>query len=136
MKRLADAGVRIFFYLTDTELKRGTAVDKFIASSMGFVDEMHREQSRQRTRDALRRLAERGYVAGGIVYGYRNREVRNGDARSHVLCEIHPDQAEIVQRIFREIARGDGFTCIAKRLNAEGVPALRPTRRVGDVGRA
>src|SRR5262245_16426025 len=78
LKRLADAGVRIFFYLTDSELKRETAIDKFLTSSMAFVDEMHREQSRQRTRDAMRRHAEQGHVAGGIVYGYRNREVRVG----------------------------------------------------------
>jgi hypothetical protein len=95
---------------------------------MAFVDDMHREQSRQRTRDALRRHAERGYVAGGLVYGYRNVEVRVGDKRSHVLREIDEDQAAVIRRILRDIARGDGFCRIAKRLNGGGVPSPRPKR--------
>src|SRR5262245_39899782 len=82
--RIPEAGVRIYFYLPDQEAKRDTAVDRFQGHVMAFVDEMHREQSRQRTRDAMRRRAELGHVAGGIVYGYRNREVRVGDKRSHV----------------------------------------------------
>jgi site-specific DNA recombinase len=85
LRRITDAGVRVFCYLTDSEIKRATAIEKFQSNAMAFVDEMHREQSRQRTRDALRRRAEQGHVAGGIVYGDRNREVRHGDARSHVL---------------------------------------------------
>ena len=40
---------------------------------------------------------------------------------------INPPQADLVQRGFREIAAGDGFCRIAKRLNAEGIPS--PTRR-------
>jgi site-specific DNA recombinase len=128
IRKITEAGVRIFFYLTDTEVKRDTAVDRFQSRVMAFVDEMHREQSRQRTRDDLRRRAERGYVAGGIVYGYRNREVRVGDQRSHVVHEIDPAQAAVVVRIFREVAEGHGFLSIAKRLNAEGVSSPRPRR--------
>src|SRR5262245_1299716 len=129
LRKITEAGVRIYFYLTDTEAKRETAVDRFQGHVMAFVDEMHREQSRQRTRDAMRRRAELGHVAGGIVYGYRNREVRVGDKRSHVRRDVDSAQAEIVRRIFGEIARGDGFTRIAKRLNAENVPSPRPGRR-------
>jgi hypothetical protein len=45
----------------------------------------------------------------------------------HVERVINPTQADVIQRVFREIAAGDGFCKIAKRLNAEGIPA--PTRR-------
>jgi site-specific DNA recombinase len=128
IRQIAGAGVRIYCYLTDTEVKSETLVDRFQSSVMAFVDDIHREQSRQRTRDALRRHAERGYVAGGLVYGYRNVEVRVGDKRSHVLREIDEDQAAVIRRIFRDIARGDGFCRIAKRLNGEGVPSPRPKR--------
>jgi site-specific DNA recombinase len=128
IRQIAGAGVRIYCYLTDTEAKSETLVDRFQPSVMAFVDDMHREQSRQRTRDALRRHAERGYVAGGLVYGYRNVEVRVGDKRSHVLREIDEDQAAVIRRILRDIARGDGFCRIAKRLNGGGVPSPRPKR--------
>ena len=108
---------------TDAEVKRDTAVDRFQASVMAFVDEMHREQSRQRTRDAMRRKAERGHVAGGVVFGYDNARI--GD---HVERVVNPEQAEVIRRIFREIAAGAGFTRIAKRLNAEGIPSPRPKK--------
>jgi site-specific DNA recombinase len=75
----------------------------------------------------MRRKAERGHVAGGIVYGYRNVEVRVGERRNHVLREIHPDEAAIIRRIFQMIAEGRGYARIAKGLNADGIPS--PTGR-------
>ncbi len=60
LRRLTQAGVRVFCYLTDTEIKRGTAVEKFQANAVAFVDEMAREQGRQRTRDAMVRKARQG----------------------------------------------------------------------------
>ena len=65
LKRITDAGVRIFAYLTNSEMKRESAADKFMIHAIAFVDDMAREQSRERTRDALRQKAERGHVAGG-----------------------------------------------------------------------
>jgi site-specific DNA recombinase len=120
IKRITDAGVRIFQYLTDTEVKRESASDKFLVHTIAFVDDMHREQARERTRDALRRKAERGHVAGGCVYGLQN--VR-GDG--HVDRTIVADQAEHLRRVFAEIARGRGYLSIAERLNADGIPGPR-----------
>ena len=120
--RIMDAGVRVFCYLTDSEIQGATETDQFMLAAMAYVDGMHREQSVQRTRDAMRRKAERGHVAGGTVYGYTNQRVAD-----HVERVIVPAQAELVRRIFREIAAGDGFCRIAKRLNADGIPS--PTRR-------
>ena len=83
LKRITDAGVRVYCYLTDSEVKRESAADKFMIHAIAFVDDMAREQSRERTRDALRRKVERGHVAGGMVYGYRNvRGLLTSPARS------------------------------------------------------
>jgi site-specific DNA recombinase len=120
LKRITDAGVRIFAYLTNTEIKRESAADKFMIHAIAFVDDMAREQSRERTRDALRRKVERGHVAGGMLYGYRN--VR-GDG--HVTRVIVPDEAEIITRIFREVAAGAGYLKVAQALNSEGLPGPR-----------
>jgi site-specific DNA recombinase len=120
--RIIDADVRVFCYLTDSEIHGATETDQFMLSAMAYVDGMHREQAVQRTRDAMRRKAERGHVAGGTVYGYENRRVAD-----HVERVVHPVQAEVIRRIFRDVAAGDGFCRIAKRLNAEGIPS--PTRR-------
>ena len=94
----------IFCYLTDTEIKRGTAVEKFQANAIAFVDEMAREQGRQRTRDAMVRKARQGHVAGGMVYGYRN--VRHAD---HVERVIDPTEAAIIRRIFEACASRPGL---------------------------
>jgi DNA invertase Pin-like site-specific DNA recombinase len=120
LRRLTQAGVRVWCYLTDTEIKRGTAVEKFQANAVAFVDEMAREQGRQRTKDAMVRKARQGHVAGGTVYGYRN--VRHAD---HVTREIEPTEAGIIRRLFAACAAGKGFVRIAKMLNAEGVPGPR-----------
>jgi DNA invertase Pin-like site-specific DNA recombinase len=96
LKRITDAGVRVYCYLTDSEVKRESAADKFMIHAIAFVDDMAREQSRERTRDALRRKVERGHVAGGMVYGYRN--VRGA---AHVTREIVPEEAEVLRRISR-----------------------------------
>jgi DNA invertase Pin-like site-specific DNA recombinase len=71
LRRLTQAGVRVFCYLTDTEIKRGTAVEKFQANAVAFVDEMAREQGRQRSKDAMVRKARQGHVTGeeGLAIG-------------------------------------------------------------------
>ncbi len=120
LKRITDAGVRVYCYLTDSEVKRESAADKFMIHAIAFVDDMAREQSRERTRDALRRKVERGHVAGGMVYGYRN--VRGA---GHVTRVIVPEEAEVLRRIFREIAGGAGYLKVAQALNAEGIPGPR-----------
>jgi site-specific DNA recombinase len=120
LKRITDAGVRVWCYLTDTEVKRERAADKFMVHAIAFVDDMHREQSRERTRDALRRKAERGHVVGGMVYGYRN--VR---AEGRVERVIEAAEAEVVRRIYQETGRGLGYLRIARRLNADGIVGPR-----------
>src|SRR5262249_15886671 len=76
-----------------------------------------------RTRDALKRRAEQGYVTGGKCYGYVN--VREG---SFVKRVIDPDEAAVVRRIFEMYASGGGMVTIAHQLNEEGV---RPPRSRG-----
>lgn len=65
-------GRKIFFYLTNEEVKFESAADKFMVSAITFGAELEREKASQRSRDALARTAARGYNAGGIVYGYDN----------------------------------------------------------------
>ena len=125
LKRITDAGVAVWSYLTETEMKRESAADKFMIHAIAFVDDMAREQSRERTRDALARKAERGHVAGGVVYGYVNRRRAEG----HVVREIDPAQAAVVRRLFEMAAAGKGILRIAKALNAEGVTTPRRNGR-------
>jgi DNA invertase Pin-like site-specific DNA recombinase len=137
LKQLAQAGVRVFLYLEDRERTIDNPTDKLLMSVAAFADELERERAHQRTYDALHRKAAAGRVAGGAVFGYRNREVLAEDAagvrrRLYVEREIDPEQAGVVCRIFELCAAGWGFRRIAISLNAEGAP---PRGRAGQSGR-
>jgi DNA invertase Pin-like site-specific DNA recombinase len=75
LKKITDAGVRIFFYLEDRERTLDNARDKVMLSLANFASEMEREKARQQTHDAMERKAKAGHVTGGKVYGYDNVEV-------------------------------------------------------------
>ena len=125
-----DAGVRVFFYLEDRERTLDNAMDKVMLSLANFASEMERERAKQRTYDAMLRKAKAGHVTGGKVYGYDNHEVLSAEGhRLHVLRVVNPKEAELVRQIFDMYAGGLGITRIAKRLNAEGVPAPRHSPR-------
>src|SRR5882672_8493368 len=102
LKQISLAGVRIYEYQNGgQEVRLESPIDKLIMSVSNFAAELERAKDRQRTRDALQRKAQRGYVAGGVVFGYRNVPVLGeGDRRSHVVREIRDDEAGTVRRIF------------------------------------
>ena len=131
LKTITESGVRVFTYLDGREHTMRTALDKVMVSLQGFGSELEREHASVRTHDALLKKFLAGHHVGGAVYGYRNRDVMgetdaHGRAkRTHVVLEVLPEQAAVVRRIFEAYAAGDGFTRIAKRLNADGVPAPR-----------
>jgi site-specific DNA recombinase len=123
LKKIIDAGVRVFFYLEDRERTLDTAMDKVMLSLTNFASEMEREKARQRTYDAMLRKAKALQVTGGKVYGYRN--VRGASGVTRVIEE---SEAGVVRRIFELYASGTGMLTIAHRLNEERV---RPPRGRG-----
>jgi len=126
IRQIVDANVRILYYLTGEEEKADTPEARLIGTIKGYADEMERVRSRQRVRDAHHRLAAQGYSTGARAYGYQNIPVCNGgDKPSHVKLEIHPEEAEVVRRIFQMYADGHGLKQVARQLNAEGIPAPR-----------
>ena len=77
-----------------------------------------------KTRRGLRGRVEAGKSGGGRSYGYD--VVRRHDAAGEPIRgerTINEAEAGIVRRIFREYANGASPRAIARRLNADGVPA-------------
>lgn len=68
---------------------------------------------------------KRGDVRNEIIYGYRyNGEmVTSASGYQYKDVEIVEEEAEIVRRIFREVADGTPYVEIARKLNQEHVPA-------------
>jgi site-specific DNA recombinase len=100
------------------------AFEVFMLQAKAFAAADYRDKVRLKTRDAMRDKAARGYVAGGIVYGYENRRAAAG----HVERVIVSAEADVVRRIFALVASGMGFSRIAQTLNREGVPCPRQGR--------
>jgi DNA invertase Pin-like site-specific DNA recombinase len=110
LKQISLASVRIFEYQSGGhEVRLESPIDKLIMSVSNFAAELERAKASQRTRDALQLKAQRGYVAGGTVFGYRNVPVTgDADRRSHVVREIQEHEVAIVRRIFEMAAAGTG----------------------------
>lgn len=102
-----------------TESFDDSAEGKLIRSVRGYTAEVERQKIKERvTRGQKARVASGKLPNGsGKLYGYT--QDRETTARS-----INPAEAEIVRRIWREsFDLGIGANTIAKRLNAEAVPA-------------
>jgi site-specific DNA recombinase len=132
LKQISLAGVVTHCYLDNKAVSLDTPTDKVMLALRGFTDESQRTQGAQRTHDAMLRKARAGHVTGGRVYGFNNVEILSGmlDAygrprRDHVERKINAEQAAVVRKIFALCAEGKGMVSIAKRLNAEGLPAPR-----------
>ncbi|UVT18985.1 MAG: recombinase family protein [Nitrospira sp.] len=127
-KQIVDAGVQVFFYLTDQERKLDSATDKMLLALTNFASEFEREKASQRTHDAMLRKAKSLYVTGNKIYGYDNFPVygtdRNADGtlrRQHVVRKINSEQSPVVVQIFERYASGFGLAAIAKSLNEDRV---------------
>src|SRR5215213_9715457 len=112
-----------------TEKLDDTPEGRLLASVSSYVAAIEREKIRERTIRRKRAKAESGRVpsSGLDLYGYvkdRERGIRT----------VRDDEAAVVRRIFREAADGRAIRDIARRLNADGIPA--PGARVaGCTGR-
>lgn len=98
-----------------TEPNDPTAAGRFARGMMtemaAFESERIGEQWKE-THDRRRRL---GLTAeGGPRFGY----IKQGDGS----YELHPTQSIILRDMYRRYLNGEGFTSIARRLNAEGHP--------------
>ncbi len=123
------AGVRLDFV---TEQFENTAMGRFILGARAFVAEVEREKIVERTTRGKLQRAQQGQLVQGTgrgMYGYvLSPRGRGGDGRRR----IHPEQAAVVERIFREFAARRSVHAIAAALNAEGIETLQGWERTTD----
>ncbi len=119
LQQIVDAGVEIWFYLSDEKLRFDSAVDKIVAGVLSGAAEIEREKIAQRTRDALLLKAERGHSAGGSCFGYDAVPVVVDGERTHVEWRVNEEEAKVIRGIFQAYAEGYGYAPIAKALNGD-----------------
>jgi DNA invertase Pin-like site-specific DNA recombinase len=136
IKQLDEAGVEVWGYIDDRCLTPRDSVAKLMSSVQSFSDEDHREKTSKRVHEAHTRLHRMGYVTGGRIFGYRNRDVMQGmdlhgrPLRSHVERVVDDVEAAVVRRIFELYDSGLGLKRIAKLLTLEHAPAPKSVRRI------
>jgi site-specific DNA recombinase len=91
----------------------------------GTMNALYLKDLAEKTRRGMRGRVEAGRAGGGLCYGYRVVRVPEGQPRGQ--REVHPEEAAIVQRIFRAFVAGISPKAIAKALNAEQIPGPQGT---------
>lgn len=105
-----------------------TATGRLLRTVLAAVAELERDMILERTRTGYEAKARGGDVfRSRHVYGYRYIP---GDKRAGVLgrLEVHEPEAAVVQRIFRDLARGVSMTQLCVDLNTERVATMRGGR--------
>lgn len=114
IKRIEECGIQVWAYLDDAQITLGGDMGEVKEFFRAWMGSQERTKAGQRTRTVARRLAEAGRRPGGKLYGY-----------STVEGEHHPEQAQVVERIFRERAAGKGLYVIARGLERDSIPPVR-----------
>jgi hypothetical protein len=121
---LLAAGIEIHYYLTGVVQRELAAEQRMMALMRGVIAEQECERASLRTRDALLRRAERGFVAGGIVYGYNNvpvltQNLAGDEVRQYTDYQVNGYEASVLRAMFQMYADGYGLKAIAKTLNGD-----------------
>lgn len=128
LKKLKHRHVMLFGIADGLDYSRE---DSFVVFGFkAMMAEMYLHDLRDKTKRGLegRALAKRS--TGGRLLGYRSEYER--DAAGKVIGArwvIEPNEAEVVRLIFRMSAEGHSLLAIARRLNVDEVPVLRPSRK-------
>ena len=88
---------------------------------MGTMAQMQLSDLRDKTKRGQLGRVRAGRIPGGLAYGYVVVAPPPGSKEAGER-RIHPGEAEIVRRIFRNYAAGVAPRQLARTLNAEGVP--------------
>ncbi|MCK5770898.1 recombinase family protein, partial [Algiphilus sp.] len=115
MRRLRFGGVRVVGVSDGVDTERKS--HKAEVGLRGLMGEMYLDDLAEKTHRGLSGRALAGASAGGLPYGYT---VTSTGERA-----IHPEQAQVVRRIFADYLAGNSPRAIAAALNAEGVPTGR-----------
>lgn len=93
---------------------------KVMRGVRGLINEIYLDDLRAKTHRGMSGQFDRGFMAGGKLYGYDIVKTEQGS--NYVINEA---EAAIVRWIFQSVAEGKGFRAIALRLNEDGVIAPR-----------
>lgn len=127
---LIDSGVRVDEYSTGQTLDLSSPTAKMLVMIKSYAAEMERLKTSMRTHESLAARAERGWVAGGAVYGYSLVPVIENGKRVRTEYAINEEEASFVRELWeRHWNGGLGYRALALDFNARRVPAPKAGKR-------
>ncbi|MGO0063859.1 recombinase family protein [Brevibacillus fluminis] len=108
-----------FLSYSEKQYDTKTASGKLNLQMFGAIAEFQRNSIVENVKMGMKQRARDGKWNGGNVLGYDVVEVPSGKGTDSVLM-INPLEAELVRKIFRMYAAGQGLRSIANQLNKEG----------------
>ena len=122
LNALEQAGVQVVF-VNQPELG-DDAQSRLLRTIQGAVADYERSIMQDRMRRGRRyRLQQGESMPIGAPYGYRYTPAREG---VKAQWRVVPSEAEVVRQLFSWYAEGEGgFSELARRLNAQGIPSPR-----------
>lgn len=123
LRTLKENNVSIFF--ERESLDTTDSVSDFILTTLGAIAQEESRSISANIRWGMQKRFPKGQVRNFDIYGYRytGEMVETEDGYRYRDIEIVEEEAEIVRRIFREVADGEKYTDIARKLNYEHIPA-------------
>jgi len=100
-----------------------SAAGRMVLMNLANYNQFEREMISERTREALQHMKAQGVRLGHAPYGYEHSHELDGKGR-RLLVPLASEQ-EVVAKIAAMHAEGLKFCEIARRLNAERIPARR-----------
>jgi site-specific DNA recombinase len=122
LEEFRKAGVEVVF-LNDCQQQR-SAESELLVQVQGIIAEYERAKILERTRRGRRFAARQGQVSAlaHAPYGYRYVPRHAGDG--HARYEVVPEQARLVQELFRWVAvEGLSLGAVVRRLAERGLPS-------------
>ena len=112
------------------------AAGRYLYGQLCLAAQLQRDLDSERMTGMQRRLFEDGRHRGHDPYGYRSLRHDDGRLVRPRQLVVEPDEAAIVQRIWRELAERS-YVAVAENLNLDGVPHRGPWTResIKDIAR-
>jgi DNA invertase Pin-like site-specific DNA recombinase len=118
-KRLTHADVGLF------TLSEGL-INELHVGLKGTMNALFLKDLAQKTKRGQRGRVEAGKIPGGNSYGYTMiRRIAEDGSLIRGERSVHPEQANVIRRIFAAYADGISPRAIAAALNREGIPSPR-----------
>lgn len=133
---LKENGVTVYF--EKENLDTAKSLNDIIVATLAAVAEEESISISENTRWANAKRYSVGEVPNELIYGYRwsdsNTLMLSGYKYRNI--EVVPEEAEVVRRVFQDVADGKTYINIARMLNAEKViPPLRKSDGSGEAKR-